>query len=179
MHRLHLCHTLFPTTLTTLNQYLIPCQNVPSVFFKPFMLCLIVGCQLCMGHAVDQNLLSLVQQYVKELIKNYKKCEAERLAIHELLDQQRTEQAEMQNTVNSIQGEQSSTRFQLQEHNELLDTMLEWKEQQMKEKKEIMEKLESLEKTLSEELLIRVDGLEKGLSEADDKVEQLERRIAN
>ena len=155
-----------------------PVTKVAFRFVEPFMFCLILGCQLCMGHAVDQNLLSLVQQDVKELIKNYKKTDAEQSVIQESLVQQRTEKAEMQNTVISIQDQQSSTRVQLQEHDELLEAMLEWKEQQMKEKQEIMEKLVSLEKTLSDGLLIRVEGLEKRIAETDDKVELLERGIA-
>ena len=147
-------------------------------FVKPVMLCLIVGCQLCMGHAVDQNLLSLVQQDVKELITNFKKSEAEQSTIQELLGQQRIEQAEMQNTLTSIHCEQSSTRVQLREHNEELEAMLQWKEQQLKEKQEIVEKLVSLEKMLSDDFFIRVEGLEKGLAKADGKVEQLEQGIA-
>ena len=169
--------------------YIIPTQPLPcaiiqspdnpACFVKPFiLLLLILGCRLCMGHAVDQNLLSLVQQDVKELITNYKQTEAEQSSIQESLAQQRTEQSEMQNTMTSIQDQQSSTRVQLQEHNELLNSLLEWKEQQVEEKQEIMEKLMSLEKTLSDELLFRVEGLEKGLAKAENEVEQLDRDIA-
>ncbi|KAL9979393.1 hypothetical protein ACROYT_G017049 [Oculina patagonica] len=119
------------------------------------------GCQLCMGHAVDQNLLSLVQQDVKELIKNYRKAEG-------ILAHQRTEQIEMENTVTCLQDQQSTTRAQLEEHDEQLEAVLEWKEQQMKENEKVLEKLFLVEKTLCEELLIRVQGVEDDHSRVKD-----------
>ena len=121
-----------------------------------------------MGHVVDQNLLSLVQQDVRELIKNFKKTELEQKAIQESLDQLRTEQREMQ----------SSMQVQLEEHDEQLNAVQGWKEEQMKDNTKILEKLVSVEKTLSEELLIRVQGVEEGLAETDDRVEGLERGLA-
>ena len=117
-----------------------------------------------MGHAVDQNLLSLVQQDVKELIKKYKKSEAEQSAIQESLAQQKTEQTEMQNVETSIQDQQSVTSAQL-------EAVLEWREQQVKENEKIVETLVSVEKTLNEELLLRTERVEKGLAETDNKVE--------
>ena len=124
-----------------------------------------------MGHAVDRNLLSLAQQDVKKLIMDYKTSE-------ESLAQQRVGLTAVQNTVTSIQDQQSATRVQLEEHDEQLAEVLEWKEKQMKENEEILEKLVSVEKMLSEELLIRVERVEKGLVETDDKVEQLEQGCA-
>ncbi|KAL9979747.1 hypothetical protein ACROYT_G017455 [Oculina patagonica] len=59
------------------------------------------GCQLCMGHAVDQNLLSLVQQDVKELIKKFTKTDAEQTAIQESLAQQRREQIDIFNKIST------------------------------------------------------------------------------
>ena len=120
-----------------------------------------------MGHAVDHNLLSLVQQDVKQLIMDYKTTE-------ESLAQQRVDLTAMQNTVTSIQDQQSATRAQLEEHDEQLAAVLEWKEEQVKDNQEILAKLVSVEKMLSEELLIRVERVEKGLVETEDKVEQLE-----
>ena len=67
-----------------------------------------------MGHAVDQNLLSLVQQDVKELIKNYRKTEADQSSIRESLDWQKTEQIDIQTNVVSLQDQQCSTRNQLE-----------------------------------------------------------------
>ena len=124
-----------------------------------------------MGHAVDQSLLSVVQQDVKELVKNYKTTE-------ESLAQQRVDLTEMKYTVTSIQYQQSAKRVRLEEHDEQLAAVLEWKEQQMKENGEILLKLVSVEKMLSEELLIRVEGVEKGLAKTDDKVEQLDQGFA-
>ena len=51
-----------------------------------------------MGHAVDHNLLSLVQQDVKKLVKDCKTTE-------ELLAQQRVDLTAMQNTVTSIKDQ--------------------------------------------------------------------------
>ena len=131
-----------------------------------------------MGHAVDKNLLSLVQQDVKELITKYKKSEAKQSDIQESLAQQKTEQTEMENIVTSIQEQQSVTRAQLEEHVEQLEAVLEWREQQMKENDKIVETLVSVEKTLNEEILLRTERVEKGLAETDHKVEQLERGFA-
>ena len=131
-----------------------------------------------MGHAVDQNLLSLVQQDVKELIKKYKKSEAEQAAIQESLARQKTEQTEMENILTSMQDQQSVTRAQLEEHVEQLEAVLEWREEQMKESDKIVETLVSVEKILNEELLLRTERVEKRLAETDDKVEQLERGFA-
>ena len=124
-----------------------------------------------MGHAVDHSLLSLVQQDVKKLLKCFKTTE-------ESLAQQRVDLTTMQNTVTSLHDQQSATRVQLEEHDEQLAALLEWKEQQMKENEKILLKLVSVEKMLSEELLIRVEGVEKGLVETDDKVEQLKQGFA-
>ena len=127
---------------------------------------------MCMGHAVDQNLLSVVQQDVKELVKSCKTTE-------ESLAKQRVELTEMQSTVTSIQDRQSATRAQLEDHNDQLTAVLEWKELQMKENKEILLKLLSVEEMLTKELLIKVEGVEKGLAKTDDKVEQLQQGFAN
>ena len=124
-----------------------------------------------MGHAVDHNLLSLVQQDVKKLIMDYKTTE-------ESLAQQRVDLTATQNTVTSIQDQQSATRVQLEEHGEQLVAVLEWKEQQIKENEEILAKLVSVKKMMSEELLMRVERVEKGHAETDDKVEQLEQGFA-
>ena len=121
-----------------------------------------------MGHAVDQNLLSVVQQDVKELVKNYKTTD----------ELQRVELTAMQSTVTSIQDQHSATRAQLEEHDEQLAAVLEWKEQRRKENEDVLLKLMSVEKMLSEELLIRVEGVEKGLAETNNKVEQLKQGFA-
>ena len=131
-----------------------------------------------MGHAVDQNLLSLVQQDISNLIEMYKKSEAEQSAIQESLTRQKIEQIEMENIVTSIQDQQSVTTAQLEEHVEQLEAVFEWREQQMKENDKIVETLVLVEKTLNEELLRRTERVEKGLAETDHKMEQLERGFA-
>ena len=130
-----------------------------------------------MGHAVDPNLLSLVQQDVKKLIMAYKTTE-------ESLAQQRLDLTAMQNIVTSIQDQQSATRAHVEEHDEQLTAVKEWKEQQMNENEQIVLKLESVEEMLRKELLIRVaqveqrfEGMEKGNVERDDKIERVEKKV--
>ena len=84
----------------------------------------------------------------------------------------------MQNSLTSIQDQQSATGAHLEEQDEQLTAVLEWKEQQMNKNEEILLKLVSVEKMLREELLTRVEGVEKRLAETDQKVEQLEQRFA-
>ena len=50
-------------------------MNLPGNLAGVF--CSILGCQLCMGHAVDQHVFSLLQQDVRELIGMLKKSETE------------------------------------------------------------------------------------------------------
>ena len=123
-----------------------------------------------MGHAVDQNLLSLVQQDVKKLIRDYKTTEGS-------LAQRRVDLTALQKSVTSIQDQQSATGAQLKEHDEQLIAVLEWKEQKMEETREILLKLVSVEKTLSEELLIRVEGVEQSVEGMEQRVEVVEQRF--
>ncbi|KAJ7372115.1 hypothetical protein OS493_020540 [Desmophyllum pertusum] len=116
-----------------------------------------------MGHAVDQSLLSLV----KELITKYKRTEADQSAIQGSLVQQRTEQIEIQNTVAYLQDQ----------HDEQLEVFMEWKEQQMKENKGILQKLVAVEKTLSEELLNRVQGVEESLGGVEESLGGVEESL--
>ena len=84
----------------------------------------------------------------------------------------------MQNSLTSVQDQQSATGAHLEEHDEQLTLVLDWKEQQMNENEEILLKLVSVEKMLNEELLARVEGVEERLVETDDKVEQLELQLS-
>ena len=117
-----------------------------------------------MGHAVDQNLLSLVQQDLKELIKKCKKTETEQTAIQASLAELGKEQIEMQTTVGTLQDQQSST----------LEAVQQWQDQQKKENKTTLERLVSVERTFSEELLTRVKGVEEDLAGVKTRVEHLE-----
>ena len=123
-----------------------------------------------MGHTVDQNLLSLVQQDLKEVIKKHNKIEAEQAVIKESLAQQKIKQTEMENIVTSIQDQQSVTSAQLEEHVEQLEAVV-------KEYHKIVKTLVSVEKTLNEELLLRTERVEKGLAETDERVQQLEQEV--
>ena len=126
------------------------------------------------GSCCGSNLLALVQQDVKKLIMDYKTTQA----------QQRLDLTAMQNIVTSIQDQQSATRAHVEEHDEQLTAVKEWKEQQMNENEQIVLKLESVEEMLRKELLIRVaqveqrfDVMEKGNVERDDKIEWVEKKV--
>ena len=143
---------------------------------------LYVGCALCMGQAVDKDLLSLIEQDVKELIKKYTENEAELADIQVSLESQLNEQAKMQTAVASLQEQQ-------EEHDERFKAIQQWREQQMRETKEILKLLTVFaEKTVKQtsELEIRVEEVEKDLavvkrslseSNLEERVKQLERNV--
>ena len=126
---------------------------------------------------MDQNLFSLVQQDVRDLIQKYKKAEAEHLDIRKSLDQQRTKQSERETSIIALQVRQSSTGVQQEGDDEQFGQLLQWKEQQIKENNEILDKLEVLEKTLNEELLMRVKGVEEDLDGVKERVKLQEENI--
>lgn len=135
-----------------------------------------------MGQAVDKDLLSLIEQDVKELIKKYTENEAELADIQVSLESQLNEQAEMQTAVASLQEQQ-------EEHDERFKAIQQWREQQMRETKEILKLLTVFaEKTVKQtsELEIRVEEVEKDLSvlkrslsesNLEERVKQLERNV--
>ena len=140
-----------------------------------------------MGQAVDKDLLSLIEQDVKELIKKYTENEAELADIQVSLESQLNAQAEMQTAVASLQEQQ-------EEHDERFKAIQQWREQQMRETKEILKLLTVFaEKSLKQtsELEIRVEEVEKdlavvkrsqrSLSESnlaiEERVKQLERNV--
>ena len=77
-----------------------------------------------MGHAVDQHLLSLVHQDLKELITKHRKTEAD---------------------VSVLRDQQSSAKDQLEKHDEQFEGLL-------KENEDTLERLVSVEETWHEEL---------------------------
>ena len=145
---------------------------------------LYVGCALCMGQAVDKDLLSLIEQDVKELIKKYKENEADLADIQVSLESQLNEQAEMQTALASLQEQQ-------EEHDDRFKAIQQWREQQMRETKEILKLLTKFaEKTVKQtsELEIRVEEVERDLSvlkrslsesnlAIEERVKQLERNV--
>ncbi|XP_022787144.1 uncharacterized protein LOC111327268 isoform X1 [Stylophora pistillata] len=136
------------------------------------------GCQLSMGHAVDQQLLSLVQQDVKDLRANFVKTQAELSALQELVDQQRTELLEVQDSISHLRVEHAATQVNLREHEEQIGEIKKWREQQIKEVKEILEKLYAAEKAFEEEIRMRLQQAETRLAESDVKVKQLQGGLA-
>ena len=92
-----------------------------------------------MGHALDKDLLSLVQREVKGIIAD--------LAGHD---------ARLHAVETKLQKEQENRREELDK---------------------ILEKLVSMKKMLSEELLRRVDGVEQGLAENNINVELQGKRV--
>lgn len=173
---MYMCLPSFFLTNSTPNSptWVMMCSNLLYILF--------VGCALCMGQAVDKELLSLIQQDVKELIKKYTESEAELADIQVSLESQLNEQAEMKTAVASLQHQQ-------EEHDERFKAIQRWREQQMRETKEILKLLTVFaEKTLKQtsELEIRVEEVEKDLavvkrsfSESnlamEERVKQLER----
>lgn len=142
-----------------------------------------------MGQAVDKDILSLIEQDVKELIKKYSESEAELADIQVSLKAQENEQAEMQTAVASLKGQQ-------EEHDERFKAIQQWQDQQMRETREILKQLKVFaEKTLKQtsELEIRVEemaedlkgvandvaGVKRSLSESnlEERVKQLERNV--
>ncbi|XP_020612520.1 uncharacterized protein LOC110050887 [Orbicella faveolata] len=98
------------------------------------------GCQLCMGHAVDKDLLSLVQREVKGIIAD--------LAGHD---------ARLDAVETKLEKEEEARREEIDK---------------------ILERLVSMEKMVSEELLRRVEGLEQRIEGVEQRVEGAERGLA-
>ena len=102
---------------------------------------LFVGCQLCMGHAVDKDLLSLVQREVTGIIAD--------LVGHD-------------------------TRLDAVEAN------LENDEEARREgTDEILERLVSMKKMLSEEFLRRVEGVEEGMAQLQGSLTKTVEQLAH
>ena len=100
---------------------------------------LFLGCQLCMGHAVDKDLLSLVQRKVKGIIAD--------LAGHD---------ARLHAVETRLEKDEDGRRGEIDK---------------------ILEKLVSMKKILSEELLRRVEGVEQRVERVEQTVERVEQRV--
>lgn len=123
---------------------------------------LFVGCQLCMGHAVDQQLLSLVQQDVKDLRANLS-------TLQESLAQQTTEQLEIRDEISFLRDERATAQNHWQTHEEQIGGMKEW----IEETKEILEKLQAAAKSFEEEIGMRLQQIETQLAESGEKEQEL------
>ena len=120
------------------------------------------GCQLILGHAVDRDLLLLVQGEVRGLIKDYNTFEKYLATLRD-------------------QDKRKGTA--LDEHHKRLETLEEKlrkaSEDRGKEIKKVVERLLSFERQLSkrlQEIEEKVDQLEQAQTKTDDRVSQLEQR---
>ena len=119
-----------------------------------------------MGHAVDRDLLCLVQDEVKDLIKDYN-------TIHSQLNLQNKQIAQLQGNVATLIALYERKETRLVEHHKRLETQLEEKLQEESENRseeitKILERLVSFEAQLS----IRLQVVE-------EKVERLEQTQTN
>jgi len=121
-----------------------------------------------MGHAVDQHLLSLVQNDVKEMIEKLKNFEREHSPFQESLASQ-----EVGQTRHPAHGERFDVVMQQEQLQAELTVVT--KDSLREENKQILEKLLSIEGFLRGELSLRLQTVEKNLAETGVKVNQIER----
>ena len=121
-----------------------------------------------MGHAVDKDLFSLVQTEVKGIIKD--------------LTLQSTKLFQVQKTAAVLQQQLSSQKVRLDDHDARFDAvedkLQEDEETRKEEIKIILERLAAIQKTITEELSRRVQGVEGSLAATNIKMEQLGQRAA-
>ena len=137
-----------------------------------------------MGHAVDKGLLCLVQDEVKDLIKDYS-------TIGSQLNLHNKNIAQLQGNVATLIDQFERREARLVEHHKRLETQLEEKlhvqpqeaaENRSEEIKKVVERLVSFEAQLSIRLQVveeKVERLEQTLTTTDDRVGQLERCQTN
>ena len=118
---------------------------------------------MCMGHAVDKDLLTLVQQNVNDLIDDSNN-------IKSVLDQQIKQFASVKTKVAVFEDEQLCQGTKLDEHDEALTQQ----QEKLQEIKETLGRLLCCQRAVNERLSMQVQALQEGLSKTDDKVEQLE-----
>ena len=130
--------------------------------FTYFSFFFFTGCQLILGHAVDRDLLLLVQGEVRGLIKDYSTFEKYLATLRD-------------------QDKRKGTA--LDEHHKRLEALeeklREASEDRGKEIKKVVERLLSFERQLSkrlQEVEEKVDQLEQAQTKTDDRVSQLEQR---
>ena len=130
--------------------------------FIYFVFFFFTGCQLILGHAVDRDLLLLVQGEVRGLIKDYNTFEKYLATLRD-------------------QDKRKGTA--LDEHHKRLEALeeklQEASEDRGKEIKKVLERLLSFERQLSkrlQEVEEKVDQLEQVQTKTDDRVSQLEQK---
>ena len=134
-------------------------HNKSFIYFVFFFF---TGCQLIVGHAVDRDLLLLVQGEVRGLIKDYNTFEKYLATLRD-------------------QDKRKGTA--LDEHHKRLEALeeklQEASEDRGKEIKKVLERLLSFERQLSkrlQEVEEKVDQLEQAQTKTDDRVSQLEQK---
>ena len=130
--------------------------------FIYFVFSFFTGCQLILGHAVDRDLLLLVQGEVRGLIKDYNTFEK---------------------YLATLRDQDKRKGTSLDEHHKRLEALeeklQEGSEDRCKEIKKVVARLLSFERQLSkrlQEVEEKVDQLEQAQTKTDDRVSQLEQR---
>ena len=128
-----------------------------------------------MSHAVDKDLLCLVQDEVKDLIKDYNTIDSQ-LNLHN------KEIAQLQVNVATLKDQDERRETRLVEHHKRLEALeekllvQEAAEKRSEEIKKVVERLVSFEAQLSIRLQLveeKLEQLEQTLTKTDDRVEQL------
>ena len=136
-----------------------------------------------MGHAVDRDLLCLVQDELKDLIKDYN-------TIHSQLNQHNKQIAQLEVNVATLTDQDQRKETRLVEHHKRLEALeeklhvqpQEAAENRSEEIKKVVERLVSLEAQLSIRLQVveeKVEQLEQTQTKTDDRVGQLEQSQTN
>ena len=134
-----------------------------------------------MGHAVDRDLLCLVQDEVKDLIKDYN-------TIHSQLNLHNKQIAQLEVNVATLTDQDQRKETRLVEHHKRLEALeekllvQEAAEKRTEEIKKVVERLVSFEAQLSIRLQLveeKIAQLEQTLTKTDDRVQQLEQRQTN
>ena len=134
-----------------------------------------------MGDAVDRDLLCLVQDEVKDLIKGYNTIDSQ-LNLHN------KEIAQLQVNVATLKDQDERRETRLVEHHKRLEALeekllvQEAAEKRSEEIKKVVERLVSFEAQLSIRLQLveeKIAQLEQTLTKTDDRVQQLEQRQTN
>ena len=136
-----------------------------------------------MGHAVDKGLLCLVQDEVKDLIKDYS-------TIHSQLNLHNKQIAQLEVNVATLTDQDQRKETSLVEHHKRLEALeeklhvqpQEAAENRSEEIKKVVERLVSFEAQLSIRLQVveeKVERLQETQTKTDDRVGQLEQSQTN
>ena len=119
-----------------------------------------------MGHAVDGDLLTLVQQNMNDVIDDSNN-------IKSILDQQIRQFVSVQKQVAVLEEWQLCHGTRLDEHDEVLMQQ----QEKLQEVDETLERLLRCQRAINERLSMQVHALQEGLAKTDDKVKHLEQGL--